>query len=303
MAVLTALPSVATGQDGSGWQAESPSETAPKAQATLKAPSPKATGASDRGSSEDKQPGANENDGAALARRKAEALQRKAEALDAQVRAAKSENASIRQQAADARAAADKAAKDSDEAQSRLDKTKSDLDSAEDKISSKESTIDNLWLIVAGVVALLVMISLVAFLVLRARQKRLEAESARARAAAAEADVLRSIPKRIEPYADCLLEGSKRNLSLPGAMLPEEAGGVTIGRHPKYASAVLDSEDISRLHARIFVRDRRLYIEDMGSTYGTFVDGDRLDEGEQVRISPGTAIRLASLDFVLRKVG
>lgn len=71
-------------------------------------------------------------------------------------------------------------------------------------------------------------------------------------------------------------------------------GGATIGRSPG-SDIVLPDEYVSQTHARIFVRKQFLFIEDIGSTNGTFVDGRRI-EGEH-QIKPGQEIVLGDTIF------
>ncbi|HJX62051.1 MAG TPA: FHA domain-containing protein [Dehalococcoidia bacterium] len=66
--------------------------------------------------------------------------------------------------------------------------------------------------------------------------------------------------------------------------------GVTIGRGASN-NATLVHPQVSRAHARIVVRDGELVIEDMASTTGTFVNGQRVEqqplrEGDSIRIGP-----------------
>jgi len=68
---------------------------------------------------------------------------------------------------------------------------------------------------------------------------------------------------------------------------------VTVGRAPGCGVSLQDTT-VSQLHARVFRRDGRLYVEDLGSTNGTFVNrvpvsapvplnrGDRLQVGGTV---------------------
>lgn len=49
---------------------------------------------------------------------------------------------------------------------------------------------------------------------------------------------------------------------------------LTIGRAPG-CSMVFDEQYVSQVHARIFVRDGSVFVEDLGSTNGTWVNGAR----------------------------
>lgn len=71
-------------------------------------------------------------------------------------------------------------------------------------------------------------------------------------------------------------------------------GGATIGRSPA-SDIVLPDDYVSQTHARVFARKQFLYIEDLGSTNGTFIDGRRI-EGEH-QIKPGQEIVLGDTIF------
>jgi hypothetical protein len=71
---------------------------------------------------------------------------------------------------------------------------------------------------------------------------------------------------------------------------------VTIGRAAG-CTVTLDDNYVSQLHARVFHTDGALYVEDLGSTNGTYVNGRKLTgsvlvkRGDQVRIG-GTVLEV-----------
>ena len=60
-------------------------------------------------------------------------------------------------------------------------------------------------------------------------------------------------------------------------VLPE--GVTTAGRDPD-SGIFLGDVTVSRAHARFIVQDGRLVVEDLGSTNGTYVNGERSDRTE-----------------------
>ncbi len=93
-----------------------------------------------------------------------------------------------------------------------------------------------------------------------------------------------------------------------GAAAPEaaQAGQVvslqpgkemTIGRSPD-CGLVLDHPAVSALHARISQADGHSVIEDLGSSNGTFVNGDRLLPGRQHALAPGDVVRAGPVKLV-----
>ncbi len=74
-----------------------------------------------------------------------------------------------------------------------------------------------------------------------------------------------------------------RSPSLPtGAEYPLEAG-MTMGRSRSSGIPVSDSF-ASHMHARVFPRGHFYFIEDLGSTNGTFVNGRRIDGQTQIKV-------------------
>ncbi len=61
----------------------------------------------------------------------------------------------------------------------------------------------------------------------------------------------------------------------PGAIFPLEGDQLMIGRDSSNAVAISDAE-VSRRHARLTFQGGKYVLEDLGSTNGTFVNGQRL---------------------------
>ncbi|RME87555.1 MAG: FHA domain-containing protein, partial [Anaerolineae bacterium] len=61
----------------------------------------------------------------------------------------------------------------------------------------------------------------------------------------------------------------------PGTVYPLEGGQILIGRDAKNTITIADAE-VSRRHARLTFQGGKYVLEDLGSTNGTFVNGQRL---------------------------
>ena len=61
----------------------------------------------------------------------------------------------------------------------------------------------------------------------------------------------------------------------PGAVYPLEGDQIMVGRDSSNGVAINDAE-VSRRHARLIFQGGKYVIEDLGSTNGTFVNGQRL---------------------------
>ncbi len=58
---------------------------------------------------------------------------------------------------------------------------------------------------------------------------------------------------------------------------------VSVGRALGCAVVLEDDTFVSQVHARLFRRGRETYVEDLGSTNGTFVNGERITEVTRLR--------------------
>ena len=86
--------------------------------------------------------------------------------------------------------------------------------------------------------------------------------------------------------------------SLAGTTLTLMDSGVLLGRNPE-CTLVLDDDFASGRHARIFRRDGSWFVEDLGSTNGTYLGSSRLTAPTPVEV--GTTLRIGKTIFELRK--
>jgi len=73
---------------------------------------------------------------------------------------------------------------------------------------------------------------------------------------------------------------------------------IVIGKKEADADLVIDEKEISRMHARVFLKDEDYYIEDLNSTNGTFKNSIRLKPYEQKKLSSGDEIRIATKKLI-----
>jgi hypothetical protein len=71
-------------------------------------------------------------------------------------------------------------------------------------------------------------------------------------------------------------------------------GGATLGRSDA-SDIQVDDPFASSAHARIFVRGQFMYIEDMGSTNGTYLNGRQLKRAEQLKVAD--TIRIGDTEY------
>jgi CRP-like cAMP-binding protein len=71
------------------------------------------------------------------------------------------------------------------------------------------------------------------------------------------------------------------------------------GINPEINLGPLDvTRSLSRRHAKVVVQDGKIFLrEDVGTTNGTFVNGERLRTGEAVPLKPGDKIRFGSVEI------
>lgn len=74
----------------------------------------------------------------------------------------------------------------------------------------------------------------------------------------------------------------------------ELGDGATMGRADG-SDILVDDPFASSVHARIFPRGQFMYIEDMGSTNGTYLNGRRLRSAERLKV--GDTVRIGETEY------
>lgn len=70
-----------------------------------------------------------------------------------------------------------------------------------------------------------------------------------------------------------------------------------IGRRGSYGTAFQGFPSISGLHARLIQTGDIWEIEDIGSSYGTFINGEELEQNKPRRIKVGDIVKFADIEF------
>ena len=97
-------------------------------------------------------------------------------------------------------------------------------------------------------------------------------------------------------------EGRRRPLYLKVLQPPEHAGRsydlddeLTIGRSPGCGVPMTDDIYTSTLHARLFRHNDQLWVEDLGSTNGTYVNSEQISQA--MRLGKGDLLQIGSTVF------
>lgn len=94
-------------------------------------------------------------------------------------------------------------------------------------------------------------------------------------------------------------DGIRYLLRISGDQLVN-SDGVIIGRNPKDSPYIINHADVSRKHARMKVMKNRVFIEDLGSTNGTSINGQSIDDKGLVSVDSGDQIIIGSVVMKLR---
>jgi len=135
----------------------------------------------------------------------------------------------------------------------------------------------------------------------RRANKQVQARTATPPAAAAATQAPEAPPART-PRSARSGSGPRRLVvtegPLRGTIVPLGTSAVLIGRAPSN-TLVLDDDYSSSRHARVFQQDGQWFVEDLGSTNGTFVADQRVESA--VPLPTGTPVRVGQSVLELQR--
>jgi hypothetical protein len=143
-------------------------------------------------------------------------------------------------------------------------------------------------------VAFLVLLYLFIWRIVRAAARDVRSGQESMILAPAQAQALGLVPQQQRPARARFVVIASSALN-PGDAYELDTTPLTLGRGTNNDVALPDDEFASARHARIEGRRDGVYVEDVGSTNGTFVNGIRL--ARERRLQPGDIVRVGETDL------
>ena len=141
-------------------------------------------------------------------------------------------------------------------------------------------------------IALLVSILLAVTVLLFKRPRQMVAAGAGRSVAAMASAVAQASVRRASGHGTVEFAGRDGTsaLALDTGALQRAEHGLSVGRHPGLVDCPLQVEGLSRRHFRISAHRGRMFVEDLNSTNGTFVNGARLQPYHGRQLKAGDVI-------------
>ena len=95
------------------------------------------------------------------------------------------------------------------------------------------------------------------------------------------------------------LDGQPLKVHFPGRRFADQGYGLTIGRYPGLVDAVLADAHISRRHLRFRWGSKGFEVEDLNSSNGTIVNGERLEPFRHRALGAGDVVRIGRLELLV----
>ena len=248
------------------------------------------------------------------------AMEAKLQKTDDEIKREKDATEKMAQELQQARAAQDMVeeqlmhqAEEAQEEQARLNQAVADNQDALDVVVQDKKMLElkeakrqeqiKFWASIIG--AILALILLLAWLMYRrsATKTRLREESAKRKEEEAQEAlaVQEAREEEINQLPNVLLSGEDANSRrfVLRVVRQSLAKGAIVGRSPSQSDHMLNHEEMSRQHFRLFARHGTIFIEDLRSTNGTEVNGIMLASGGEAALSEGAQVKIGNLKLVV----
>ncbi|MBU2876790.1 FHA domain-containing protein [Aliiglaciecola lipolytica] len=248
------------------------------------------------------------------AKTKLEEAQKKAqeakEEADRLLQEAKDEAAKIAAENLEKQKKTEDAIKKAEEERLALEEAKAKAEQAAELEAQKQAKSEQqkTYILLGGGVLLLVMLLLFVIL-MRKRKEAMQAQTdelqnkvKEASGLAQEKDNLAGkIAAMEKSFNDILLDGSTTKgdtvrIKINGKALAQSEGQI-IGRESAQVDYVLGESEISRKHLMIRLHENKIYVEDMGSQNGSWLNEVQLIPGQPMELSNDMVLRLSTISF------
>ena len=72
-----------------------------------------------------------------------------------------------------------------------------------------------------------------------------------------------------------------------------------IGKQERVCDYVLDTDGVSRMHLKFFEKDNEIYARDLNSRNGTYINGRKLENEENIRLYNGDSVNICGISYIL----
>jgi len=99
-----------------------------------------------------------------------------------------------------------------------------------------------------------------------------------------------------------LISGADIKLTISDVQLNAARLGITIGRSAKLSELLVNDDSVSRRHARISYIKNDLYIEDLNSLNGLWINNQALKPFEKLQVKSGETLVLGELPMSFKRL-
>ncbi len=99
-----------------------------------------------------------------------------------------------------------------------------------------------------------------------------------------------------------LISGTDIKLTISDVQLNAARLGITIGRSAKLSELLINDDSVSHRHARIYYINNDLYIEDLNSLNGLWINNEALKPFEKVAVKSGETLVFGEIPMSFKRL-